>query len=495
MFQEAKALFRQTAAPGRLTGRETEQAAIHQFLFRSVIERRPGSLYISGSPGTGKTASLNEVVATIKSSGSLRRKVVLRSINCMTLSGPRAIFPKIVEEIDGSAVDCRTAVGVLTDSGSSTYCEFEIRVLVAVRRWKSETPLLTVLILDEIDCLLSKDQDVLYKLFEWPTLPNSRLVLVGIANALDLTDRFLPRLRAKGIEPQLLHFNPYDVKDIVNIISERLRGLVRGRDAVGGDKEAAEKPGDVPLMQTSAIEMCARKVAAASGDLRRAMDVCRQAIELVEAEYKRKVGAPASETPAERQKTAVNAKSQVSKGQRQRAPSEAATGVSDAPKASVSHQKLRALSFQQKQVLAVFLLVKNRDVPRAAGAPLSGVSKIQSATESPSRQRDAVTVASLYDAYVSYASRRCFLPPGGASRPGTPRSNLATPTGGAGADDVAVTLGVHADDVHKMMTNACDPQPLLLKFYNLSRADDVVRLEMRDLEEKENAVDMMSAVG
>ncbi len=53
------------------------------------------------------------------------------------------------------------------------------------------------MVLDEIDFLITRDQEVLYRLFEWPALIDSRLVLIGIANALDLTGRFLPRLKAK----------------------------------------------------------------------------------------------------------------------------------------------------------------------------------------------------------------------------------------------------------------------------------------------------------
>lgn len=36
-----------------------------------------------------------------------------------------------------------------------------------------------MIVLDEVDQLDSKGQEVLYTLFEWPSLPNSKLLLVG----------------------------------------------------------------------------------------------------------------------------------------------------------------------------------------------------------------------------------------------------------------------------------------------------------------------------
>ena len=81
-----------------------------------------------------------------------------------------------------------------------------------------------VLILDEVDQLDSKNQEVLYTMFEWPTLPRSRLVMVGIANALDLTDRILPRLQAQPkCKPKLLHFAPYTKDQICAVLKDRLQ--------------------------------------------------------------------------------------------------------------------------------------------------------------------------------------------------------------------------------------------------------------------------------
>jgi len=81
-----------------------------------------------------------------------------------------------------------------------------------------------LLVLDEIDQLCCKNQSVLYTIFEWPAKRDSKLVLVGIANALDLTDRILPRLQARcELRPELMHFAPYTKQQIIEIFTERLR--------------------------------------------------------------------------------------------------------------------------------------------------------------------------------------------------------------------------------------------------------------------------------
>lgn len=86
------------------------------------------------------------------------------------------------------------------------------------------------MVLDEIDQLDSKNQEILYTIFEWPSLQKSRLVLIGIANALDLTDRILPRLQARpNCKPQLLNFAPYSKDQIANIIKDRLKKVCKNK--------------------------------------------------------------------------------------------------------------------------------------------------------------------------------------------------------------------------------------------------------------------------
>ena len=81
-----------------------------------------------------------------------------------------------------------------------------------------------VVVLDEIDALITRNQGVLYKLFEWASanMENSNLILIGIANRVDLTDKFLPRLRSRKSEPENLIFEPYSPKSMVKLLNHRI---------------------------------------------------------------------------------------------------------------------------------------------------------------------------------------------------------------------------------------------------------------------------------
>jgi Cdc6-like AAA superfamily ATPase len=55
-----------------------------------------------------------------------------------------------------------------------------------------------ILVVDELDLLVTSTQQLLYNLFDWPTHRAARLVVLGIANTLDLPERLLPKIRVGG---------------------------------------------------------------------------------------------------------------------------------------------------------------------------------------------------------------------------------------------------------------------------------------------------------
>lgn len=144
-----------------------------------------------------------------------------------------------------------------------------------------------VIVLDEMDQILQErngSNEVLYSLFEWARTPNSKLVLIGIANALDLTVRHLPFLHlnsspvkrsqaavASANQCKTMNFPPYQRDDIEKIIQERMQQI--GQD----------------IFNAGAIKFVAAKVAASTGDARKALHACKEAMVTVEKQEQRSV--------------------------------------------------------------------------------------------------------------------------------------------------------------------------------------------------------------
>lgn len=239
-FITAKQVFH-TGQPSRLIGRSEEVSKIEHFIYEHVKNHQAGSMYISGAPGTGKTSCLMSVIK------NWEKEISYAFVNCMSVNNPADIYTSIAREF-------KLPSPVLSSK----------HIVRSLEKFIMESKSMNVLILDEIDHLDSKGQEVLYHLFQWPQIPKSSLILIGIANALDLTDRLLPRLHAFNYEPKLMHFQPYTREEIVQILEDRLSSVQK------------------TIIKPLAIQLCARKIAACTGDIRKALDVCRRAIEIVE---------------------------------------------------------------------------------------------------------------------------------------------------------------------------------------------------------------------
>ncbi len=60
--------------------------------------------------------------------------------------------------------------------------------------------------MDELDQLVTPKQDVIYNFFNWPTLVGSKLVVIAVANTMDLPERVMTG-RVRSRLGRYIHFN------------------------------------------------------------------------------------------------------------------------------------------------------------------------------------------------------------------------------------------------------------------------------------------------
>jgi origin recognition complex subunit 1 len=118
--------------------------------------------------------------------------------------------------------------------------------------------------MDELDQLVTKNQSVMYNFFNWPSNPYSKLIVLAVANTMDLPERTLSNKISSRLGLTRITFPGYTHDQLMTIISSRLSGVPEN------------------LVDPDAIQFAARKVAAVSGDARRALDICRRAVEIAE---------------------------------------------------------------------------------------------------------------------------------------------------------------------------------------------------------------------
>ncbi|EDV50651.1 cell division control protein 6 homolog [Drosophila erecta] len=243
-YQNARRVLN-SAETQNLPGRESQLQELREFFSSHLDSQTSGSLYVSGQPGTGKTACLSLLLRDPDFSKRLQRVY----INCTSIASVGAVYKKLCTELQ------------LKVSGRTERDHLE-----AIQRHLKTAKRMLLLVLDEIDQLCTSRQEVLYTIFEWPALPGSRILLVGIANSLDLTDRALMRLNARcELKPRLMHFPPYSKQQIVEIFKSRL-----------AEAEVLD------VFPPVTLQLLAAKVSAISGDVRRALDIGRRVVEIAE---------------------------------------------------------------------------------------------------------------------------------------------------------------------------------------------------------------------
>ncbi|KNC87403.1 hypothetical protein, variant [Sphaeroforma arctica JP610] len=151
VYEKARRMLHVSAVPDNLPCRENEFAEIYGFAEGHITGRESGSMYISGVPGTGKTATVHEVMRQLKSSadeGDLPEFKFVE-INGMQLTDIMQAYTQIWKGLTDDKVTPKQALDNLK------------------RYFTTPSPRkeCIVLLVDELDQLISTQHSVMYEIF------------------------------------------------------------------------------------------------------------------------------------------------------------------------------------------------------------------------------------------------------------------------------------------------------------------------------------------
>lgn len=251
-YQIARSTLHVSAVPHALPCRESEFETVYSHLETAITAGTGACLYISGTPGTGKTATVREVVSSLQAAVAEEQldDFYFVEINGMKVTDPHQSYSLLWEALKGDRVSSAHALDLLG------------------REFSTPSPrrVPCVVLMDELDQLVTRNQGVMYNFFNWPQLRHSRLIVLAVANTMDLPERTLSNKISSRLGLTRITFAGYTHTQLMSIIQSRLQGI-----------------GEV-IVEPDAVQFASRKVAAVSGDARRALDICRRAVEIAEQE-------------------------------------------------------------------------------------------------------------------------------------------------------------------------------------------------------------------
>jgi origin recognition complex subunit 1 len=170
-YQLARSTLHVSAVPHALPCRETEFDTVSSHLEAAITAGTGACIYISGTPGTGKTATVREVVASLQTAVADEQldDFYFVEINGMKVTDPHQSYSLLWEALKGDRVSSAHALELLE------------------REFTTPSPrrVPCVVLMDELDQLVTRNQGVMYNFFNWPQLRHSRLIVLAVANTMD----------------------------------------------------------------------------------------------------------------------------------------------------------------------------------------------------------------------------------------------------------------------------------------------------------------------
>ena len=180
----------------------------------------------------GKTASVLHVIHQLKIESSRNGSLPsfdFVNINGMTVSHPSDVYILLWKAISSQKLNHDNAFHNLDNF-------FADRQNITQQRKHNDKACKTiVLLLDEIDYLMTSKQEVLYNLFEWPVrtqrssdsdavVNGNRLIVIGISNTINLPQLLTTRVRSRLGGDKCL-FSAYKQEEISIILQQHLSSI------------------------------------------------------------------------------------------------------------------------------------------------------------------------------------------------------------------------------------------------------------------------------
>ncbi len=239
--------------PLELPHRDAEIRRLAEIVAPALRGERPSNIFIYGLTGTGKTAVTKYVLRRLQDI-AVQKGASLQTVyvNVRQRETPYKVLADIAEQLGLRVPFTGLSIG-------------ELFSRVTKRLSRAEG--VYIIVLDEIDFLVRKGDDVLYDLTRVNEhLGRAKVSLVGITNSAKVVDMLDPRVKS-SLGEQTLVFSPYNADQLRDILSQR---------ALMAFREGALEEGVIPL--------CAALAARDHGDARRALDLLRVAGEIAERE-------------------------------------------------------------------------------------------------------------------------------------------------------------------------------------------------------------------
>ncbi|MBI4173322.1 MAG: orc1/cdc6 family replication initiation protein [Candidatus Aenigmarchaeota archaeon] len=251
-----KDVLSHTYIPDMTLHREQQIKTLASILAPAVRGSNISNCFLYGKTGTGKTMVATHVTHEIQKASD---RVRVFYVNCK-MRGVSDTEYRLLAELSRMLGRQVPITGLPTDEVYNIFYS-------ALNGLNKNV----ILVMDEIDALVSKIGDgILYNITR-EKIEGTKLSIVGISNSVSFLETIDPRVKSSLSEEELI-FAPYNSRQLADILNYR-----------------AGQAFEDGVLQGGVVEKCSALAAQEHGDARKALDLLRIAGELAEREKSTKV--------------------------------------------------------------------------------------------------------------------------------------------------------------------------------------------------------------